>query len=215
MGALVMAATLSVTACSSNTTTTAPAPAGTEQPTEQPPSEEGTPTGAAYPEGPYGVNVGQTLGDIEFVGHLRKETTGLATASELSTLKLSDVRAKAGEPKYAVIHLSAYWCGICRAALGDMVAAYPKEAAKAIFVDIMVEGSTPDDVATKANLDSWVKGLDIPFTVLRDPDSVQFRARGKLGQRKTAYLVELATMKILKKTTSDVSEILAGLKTLE
>ena len=210
----ILVSCMGLGACSSATPETSPPP-GQPAPT---PEESGTPPeGAAteYPEGPYGNAVGQVLGDLDFVGYLRNEPKGLATSATLAPVKLSEVRSQAGEIKYALIHVSAFWCGICRAAVEDLVSKYPKLASKAIFVDLLVEGETPDDVATRANLDSFVKGLSIPYTVLRDPDGVKFRIREKVGKNKTALLVDLATMKVLAKSPSDYTTVLKKLETLE
>jgi hypothetical protein len=196
-----------VTACSSSTTTPTGAPAP-----EQSPPPEGTPA-AAYPEGPYGKAVGAVLADFEMTGYVRNDATGLATSASLGAVRLSDLRANAGDAKYALIHVSAFWCGICRAAVQDLVTQYPDLAAKAIFVDLLVEGRTPDDVATQANLDSWAKALRVPYSVARDPDGVQFRIRSEIGPNKTAMLLELATMKIVAKSPSDYADVVGKLKT--
>ena len=212
--ALVTALALSVVACTSNTVVSQPSSEGTPTPapTDAPEQPAPTPGQAAYPGGPYGNAVGSVLGDFELVGYRRNDTNGLATAAGLAPLKLSEVRANAGEVKYAVLHVSAFWCGICRAAVEDMVAQYPKLAKKAIFVDLLVEGKTPSDFATQPNLDSWVKGLSIPYTVGRDPDGVEWRIRSQVGKNKTALLVELSTMKVLAKSATDYSEVLEKLE---
>jgi hypothetical protein len=204
-------------ACSSESTTPTPPPPSTSPPAEgtTPPGEEKEDPQAAYPEGPYGNGVGQVLGDLDFVGYLRNETKGLATSATLAPIKLSAIRAQAGTAKYAFIHVSAFWCGICRAAVEDLVTQYPKLASKAVFVDMLVEGETPDDVATRANLDSFVKGLAIPYTVVRDPDGVTFRIREKIGKNKTALLVELSTMKVVAKSATDYKTVVSKLEALE
>ena len=69
---------------------------------------------------------------------------------------------------------------------------------KAIFVELLGEGSpTHASTTTKANLDLWIKQFNIPYTTLRDPDGVGQRILTDFSVREHAFLIELATMKIL------------------
>ncbi len=198
-------------ACSSATNPT-PAPAASSNAQDAAPAAEPD-AGNPYPEGPYGNTTGTVLGDQEFAGYYRTETTGLATASTYEPLRFSDLRTKA-TVKYALVHTSAYWCGICKASVAELVKAYPTYADKAIFVDILVEGATPDDTSTKTQLDSWAKNLKVPYTVMRDPDGVSFRTQREIGPRKTLLIVELQTMQIIYRIADDHEAALAKLKSL-
>ncbi len=199
---------------STATATPAPAEPGAGQGADASVSDDAAaPATAAYPEGPYGTTVGAVLADMEFGGHYRTETAGLATESPYETVKLADIRAKA-TTKYALIHMSAYWCGICKSALGKLVPAYPGLASKATFIDIMVEGASPSDVSTTTQLTSWAKNLKIPYTILRDPDGVSFRAKNDVAPRTMILIVELKTMAILHRAT-DVQAALDKVKSLD
>jgi hypothetical protein len=110
--------------------------------------------------------------------------------------------------------MSGYWCGICKSALAKLVPAYSALASKAVFVDIMVEGASPSEVATTTQLTSWSKNLKIPYTVLRDPDGVSFRAKNELAPRTTLLIVELQTMSVIHRST-DVEGTLAKLTSLD
>ena len=202
-------------ACSSPTTT--PSPADTQDAgasADQVAPVVVTDAGNAYPEGPYGNAVDKVLADEEFAGYFRTETTGLASEATYGPLKFSELRNKA-TVKYALIHYSAYWCGLCKATVTEMVAAYAENASKTLFIDVLVEGATPSDTSTKTQLDSWAKNLKVPYTVLQDPDGVKFEAKTKLGERRTIMLVELQTMKVLYRGTDDFAGAIAKLKKLE
>ena len=222
LSAIAGAALIALAACSSNTVTSAPAPAATT-PAEPDPTPDPDPNAAPavspYPSGPYGNTVGKVLpGWDANIPVFPADTKGLASTAPLAPVKVSDVRAmavSAGAAKYMLIHVSAYWCGICRAAVTDLVSQYPKLASKAIFVDILEEGVTPDDTTTKANLDAWIKGLAVPYTAVRDPDGVQWSTRTKIGHNKTALLVELATMKIIEQSDDDYTVVLDKLNSLK
>lgn len=80
-----------------------------------------------------------------------------------------------------------------------MVSEYASVMSKAIFIDVMIEGTTPDDAITRAQVSSWATGLKIPFTVMRDPDGGDFNAKKTLGVKMSTYIVERTTMKIVAK----------------
>ena len=205
---LFLAASLVVATASCSSSSPAPAPAASTE-------DAGTAV-AGYPEGPYGVAIGSVLADREMRGYLRFDTTGLANTAPngvQSPLKFSDIRALAmtppeggGEPtvKYAVIHLTAYWCPICKATIEELVAQYPKYASKATFVDILIEGVDPSTPTTNPQLDAWIKAEKVPFTTMQDPDG-SFGIKKALGAKDTTYLVELASMKILYKGAYDTA----------
>jgi hypothetical protein len=64
----------------------------------------------------------------------------------------------------------------------------------------MVEdASSPDGPATKAQLDAWIKSRNITFPMTIDKPDTPFLMKKTLGIRETSYVVELSTMKILKR----------------
>ncbi len=209
----LLALLLAIAACSSSSSS---APAANVD------SDAG-PAVAAYPDGPYGIAAGQVLADREMRGYLRFDATGLATAAPngvQSPLRFSDIRtlamtppAEGGYPtvKYALIHLTAYWCPICKASVEDLVKQYPSFAAKATFVDLLIEGVDPTTPTTNPELDLWIKSEKVPFTTAQDPDGT-FGIKKALGAKDTTYLIELASMKILYK--GDYDTALTKLKAL-
>ena len=78
-----------------------------------------------------------------------------------------------------------------------MVSKLPQFADKAVFVNVLVEGKTPAKPALKADLDSWIKELSVPFTVVTDVAEAPFAAKKAWGVRETTYVLDRATMKIL------------------
>ncbi len=80
-----------------------------------------------------------------------------------------------------------------------MASEYAALMGKAMFVNVVIEGRTPDDPATKGQVGLWASGLKLPFTVMRDPDGAQFNAKKTLGVKMNTYIVERTTMKIVAK----------------
>ncbi len=80
-----------------------------------------------------------------------------------------------------------------------MASDYASLVGKAMFVDIVVEGKTPDDATTKLQVGSWATALKLPFTVMRDPDGANFFVKKTIGVKMSTFIVERATMKIVAK----------------
>ena len=77
---------------------------------------------------------------------------------------------------------------------------YPSLASKAVFVELLAEGSPlHTSVTTKTNLDNWISKFAIPFTTLRDPEGAGLRIVADFSPREYTFVVELATMKVLYK----------------
>jgi hypothetical protein len=79
-----------------------------------------------------------------------------------------------------------------------LVPKYGEVADKAIFVELLAEGSPlHTSPTTKANLDNWITTFSVPFTTLRDPDGVGLRIVKDFAPRENTFVIELATMKVL------------------
>ncbi len=84
---------------------------------------------------------------------------------------------------------------------------------KAMFINVIIEGSAPTYPVTKSQLAIWVSNEQIAFSCLRDPDGAKFHAEDVLGGTMTAYVVERATRKILVKDLPE-TDVLRQLDTL-
>ena len=95
-----------------------------------------------------------------------------------------------------------------------MVSEIATVADKSMFVQFIVEGSTPSKVATKANLDTWTNSLKVPWTIAIDPDTVPpFTIKTTYGLKETGYIIDRATRKILYKG-NDTSTVFNKLKSM-
>jgi len=90
-----------------------------------------------------------------------------------------------------------------------VVTALPKNSAKAMFVDLLTEGSTPTSATTDVELRSWVNALKVPFTTARDPDGAGFSIRTTYGIKETTYIVDRATMTIVAKAKTPEAALTA------
>ena len=53
----------------------------------------------------------------------------------------------------------------------------------------------------KSNLDSWINAYKIPVTSMMDPPGTGTKTFDTWGRRENSFVVDLKTMKILKKVT--------------
>lgn len=170
------------------------------------PLDSGVATEDGAPSTPPCATVDQTICDVALQGYVSDETTGLATDKPFAPATLSAVLA-AGNQKYALIYLSAFWCSTCKQAAAQVVGQYPSLAQKAMFVDIVIEGATPTTPTTKPNLDAWVAGMKNPFSTMMDVDASTFATKSTLGIKETAYVLDRATGKILVKNSSPLDAL--------
>lgn len=150
---------------------------------------------------PCGNQVGEVLCDETFRGYVTSSTQDLATTAIFQD-SIAISAALAGVPQpYAVVHLSAWWCGTCRSGVTLAVAKLNSYNSKASFMSLLVEGDTPGKPASHGNMDTWIKGLKVPFTVGADLAETPFHLRTTLGPKDTAFVIERSTRKILARVT--------------
>jgi hypothetical protein len=138
----------------------------------------------AYPAGPYGKEVGDTIENYAFRGYVNDAGTALSTTMSLQDYDLDDLRSSGAG--YALIHLSAYYCAGCRSAamdLGDLSA--PVQQAGGRVIEVLFDG----------DLDPWVVAYDLMVTTIA-PQAGNTLVAGP-ADREHALIVDLSTMKIV------------------
>jgi hypothetical protein len=70
---------------------------------------------------------------------------------------------------------------------------------KAVFVQLLTEGSTPEKPASKLQLDSFISSVQIPYSAFRDPDGSPFFIADNIGAKHTGFVLDRETRKILYK----------------
>ncbi len=78
-----------------------------------------------------------------------------------------------------------------------MALKYPNHADKAVFVDLLAEGSALLEPVPDQELDAWIQGPGISFTVATDLPGVGQRILKDFSPTDQSYLVELASRKIV------------------
>jgi hypothetical protein len=78
-----------------------------------------------------------------------------------------------------------------------MALEYPSYAHKAIFVDLLAEGSSPPEPVTEQELDAWIESPGISFTTAIDLPGVGPRILKDFSPKENTYLVELESLTIV------------------
>jgi hypothetical protein len=148
-----------------------------------------------YPAGPYGKAVGNTIENYQFRGHVNDAGMALSNTLPLTDHSLDDVRKSGG--KYALIHLSAFYCAGCRSAandLGNSTLALPVQQAGGRVIEVLFSGQMPGSQPLP-ELSAWITSYDLKVTALAPNAGNTLVASA--SDREHAYIVDLSTMKIV------------------
>ena len=84
-----------------------------------------------------------------------------------------------------------------------------------LFVNVLVEGKTPNDAATKANLDSWIGRVPLPYTAILDSVDPQPSLESFFGVPRDQFvIVDLKTMKLVDILGADPNGAIAAVEAL-
>jgi len=153
-------------------------------------------TTKSYPEGPYGEadpEVGQRIEDLKFDGFVSPVDGTLANQRKVQTLSFSELR-NSGK-RYAIVHVSAYWCDSCSASALDL-----SDKAKTVLerdgviIELLVDGSAAGADPTFKELDNWIVTGGLEVTTVAPGDE---RVREVFPTREYAYIIELETMEVV------------------
>jgi hypothetical protein len=64
-------------------------------------------SGYDYPSGPYGKAVGDVVADLQLLGYVRTDTTGLASDAALGPVSFGSIR-QSTDKTHALIHVSGF-----------------------------------------------------------------------------------------------------------
>ncbi len=78
-----------------------------------------------------------------------------------------------------------------------MALEYPNYADKVVFVDLLAEGSALLEPVPDQELNAWIQGPGLSFTVATDLPGVGQRILKDFSPTDQSYLVELASRKIV------------------
>jgi hypothetical protein len=193
-------------------------------PFEAGPGATQTKTELNYPDGPYGIGVGSTIPNLQFIGYVN----AVADNSQMQVIQFSDFynphgldktyvpespdkddrlfpagsQYGAGNPKPTVIAIdvASVWCGPCNAEAKCVLPVHKRTYAPCgggFFLQLQ-DGPTPGKAATPKNLYNWtVKSYKEDFPTAIDPEERLISQVAPQEAFPVNVLVRTDTMKIV------------------
>jgi hypothetical protein len=154
---------------------------------------------SAYPPGPYGNQVGDTLADFSAAGYT-------ASGAWSSSIQLSDVRA---DPacKCLILTIGATWCGACQEEQPDLIQDVASDPAFCV-VSVLQEGPSGAP-ATRADVDEWIGYFNQNFVVLQGNSATEdlMANYGSSVGLPFGFIIKPSTMRVLENTQGYVSNL--------
>lgn len=163
---------------------------------------------SGYPAGPYGIKEGDTFPNLVWAGYANWNGDAISTTKTFGPVSMDDAR-KSGK-KYAIINLAETLCPGCQKS-----ASLLKTDAKGIIdaggavIEIVITKAFTGPPA-KADLDAWITKYSLVNTAAMDPTGTGTPTHDLLGERDTAYIVELPSMKVKAKIIGSYSGATPG-----
>ncbi len=155
------------------------------------PAAEDTAPWLTYPEGPYGLTVGETFPNFAFKGY--KDGTGEWT--DISMIDYYDPDGTRGiNGVYWVV--SAQWCPPCREEAKILPGMYDRlyRARGARFATAMIQNNRKEP-ATQPTVDSWLAAYRLNFDIVLDDESQTLPSEGSVGLPYN-YVIDPRNMKV-------------------
>jgi hypothetical protein len=184
--------------------TLGPGPSNPSDPTPTDPTDP-TPVSTPYPAGPYGNQVGDTLGDFS--------SSGYSGTGTYTTLKLSELRANPA-CKCILVTIGASWCGACQSEQPDLVADVSSDPNFCVL-GILQEGPS-GSLATKSDLDQWEGAFGQNFPVMLGTNGTEqlMAGYGSSVGLPFALIVQPSTMTVLENLQGYSSDLHAYAQSL-
>lgn len=160
------------------------------------------PPSASYPavEQGYGCATGDVIANFRF--------TLPVEAGDVSRT-LGEYHDQAAMGAKLLVWLSATgWCGACRYTARDLDALYAARGAEGVYVMASLAENEDGDAATSADAVAWRDSLELDYEVVADnwcaAGTDSFGACGaSIAELPTVFVIDLATMRILYRATTD------------
>lgn len=161
-----------------------------------------------YPNGPFGHEEGDTLGNLCFKG-FRNPSTVAHTEAALETIAFSDYYDPTGSKGFqlVLINTSAVWCAACRTEHEGLSQKNDEYSGRGLRILSTLFQDNKRDPATIRDLSTWVETFSSNYAMALDPDY----QLGDFARAETAPLnlvVDARTMKIEKKLLGDQAAVL-------
>lgn len=127
----------------------------------------------AYPAGPYGHGLGDTVPNLSFLGW-RDPAAAQYDAEHLEIINLSDFYnpdGSEGKPRIIALNASAVWCTVCRAEYRQLQNSHTYSTYRPKGVEMLGVLFEDNDYnpAKPADLNRWGTAFEVSFPLVLDP----------------------------------------------
>ena len=159
--------------------------------------EDGGVDPLAYPAGPYGAFLGDTLVNMAFNGYVNDHPSEgpVEGGGYVEGYSFQDVRTL-GRYKFMLINVAAEWCQGCRVEAQQIPGLYEAWADRGGYVFSVLTENSASNPAAKRHLDAWLATYPVNYTMVHDPESIVLRNLG-YDSLPLNVIVNLETMEIL------------------
>lgn len=163
---------------------------------------------AAYPNGPFGTEEGDTLGNACFQG-FRDRGRVVPQGASLENIAFADYYdpARTQGIQLLLINTAAVWCSACRTEHEGLAAKSDAYRARGLRVVSTLFQDARRNPATERDLRTWVDTFSSNYAMLLDPD-YQLGAFASAETAPLNLVVDARTMKIEKKLLGDQASVL-------
>lgn len=151
----------------------------------------------AYPAGPYGGGVGDTISNMRFHGYVNDhpDEGPVEDGEYLEDYTLQDIR-ELGDYDYLLINVAAEWCSGCRIEAQRLGGLYTPWANRRGYLMSVITQDDSGASAQRRHLERWVASYPINYTMVFDPDDAIYDQVGP-ESLPLNLIIDLRTMEIL------------------
>ncbi|MCB9584157.1 MAG: redoxin domain-containing protein [Polyangiaceae bacterium] len=172
----------------------------------------GTGTTTTYPAGPYGSEEGDTVSNLSFsAGWSNPKAVGYDLAQlDATPLSLSDFYNPESDPdlpEVLLLNTAALWCQACRIEHEELDTKLAEFGARGLVIFSTLFQDLQSQPAQPIHLQIWAEQFEVAFPFFLDPE-YQMGAFARAETAPLNLLIDLRTMKILKKVTGEGGSVI-------
>jgi hypothetical protein len=161
----------------------------------------------AYPDGPYGTDVGTVVANTCFSGWSTPGSTA-HTAAELEDIPLGAFHDPSGKQyELLLVNTAALWCAACKSEHKTLGQHWADLAPRGLGLVSALFQDNAGGPATVDDLKQWVEAFDVKFPMVLDPD-YQLGIYASADTAPLNLLIDARSMQIMQKFVGDQESVI-------
>ncbi|MGE3668328.1 MAG: hypothetical protein AB7K71_01660 [Polyangiaceae bacterium] len=172
----------------------------------------GTGPSQSYPEGPYGSEEGGTILNLSFSAGWNnpKAVAYDVDQFESEPIELADFYNPNGDsnlPEVMLLNTAALWCQVCRIEHEELDTKLAEFGSRGLVIFSTLFQDAQSNPAQPVHLQIWAEQFEVAFPFFLDPE-YQMGAFARAETAPLNMVIDLRTMKILKKVTGEGGSVI-------